>query len=54
MTREKDAGPDTTQPDKFRQLARELEADEDEAAFEDKVRKIAVAPKPDEPTDQSA
>lgn len=41
--------PDTekTQADKFRDMARELEADEDEAAFEDKVRKVATAPKPD-------
>ena len=52
MTREKDAGPDTTQPDKFRQLARELEADEDEAAFEEKVRRVATAPKADEPTEE--
>lgn len=33
------------QADKFRDLARELECDEDEAAFEDKVRKVATAPK---------
>ena len=33
------------QPDKFRDLARELECDEDEAAFEDKVRKVAATPK---------
>ncbi len=31
----------TIQTDKFRELARELECDEDEAAFEDKVRKVA-------------
>jgi hypothetical protein len=37
--------PDTKpQADKFRDLARDLECDEDEAAFEDKVRKIAVPP----------
>lgn len=36
------------QADKFRDLARELECDEDEAAFEDKVRKVATSPKPDE------
>ncbi len=36
-----------TQPDKFRDMARELECDEDEAAFEDKVRKVATAPKPE-------
>lgn len=32
------------QADKFRDLARELECDEDEAAFEEKVRKVATAP----------
>ena len=31
----------SSQLDKFRDLARELEADEDEARFEDHVRKIA-------------
>jgi len=39
----------TQQSDKFRQLARELECDEDEAAFEDKVRKVATTPKPEKP-----
>lgn len=34
-----------SQADKFRDLARELECDEDEARFEDQVRKIASAPK---------
>lgn len=40
------------QLDKFKDLARELEADEDEARFEETVRKIApkeppkIAPKP--------
>lgn len=33
------------QADKFRDMARELECDEDEAAFEDKVRRVATAPK---------
>jgi len=33
--------------DKFRDMARELERDEDEAAFKDKVRKVATAPKPE-------
>lgn len=33
-----------SQPDKFRDLARELEANEDEKAFEDRVRRIATAP----------
>lgn len=37
------------QPDKFRDMARELECDEDEAAFEDKVRKVATAPAPPQP-----
>jgi hypothetical protein len=37
---------DTPKPqaDKFRDLARELEADEDEAAFEETVKKIVQAP----------
>jgi len=34
------------QVDKFRDLARELEADEDEARFEETVKKVAKAPKP--------
>ena len=41
------------QPDKFRDMAKHLECDEDEAAFEDKVRKVATSPKPEpepEPT----
>lgn len=45
---------DESQIDKFRQLAREIESDEDEAAFEEKVRRVATAPKPEDPTDQSA
>lgn len=35
------------QADKFRDLARQLEADEDEARFEDAVKKIVQAPKPE-------
>ncbi len=35
------------QADKFRDLARELEADEDEARFEEAVKKIVQAPKPE-------
>jgi hypothetical protein len=35
-----------SQPDKFRQLARELGCDEDEEAFKAKLRQIAKAPKP--------
>lgn len=44
--------PDKPQPDKFRDLARELECDEDEARFEETVRKLAKAPKPPEPDAQ--
>jgi hypothetical protein len=43
---------DKTQADKFRDMARELEADENEAAFEEKVRRVATAPKP-EPEEES-
>ncbi|MDP3853124.1 hypothetical protein [Phenylobacterium sp.] len=44
---------DKPQPDKFRDLARELEADEDEGRFEETVRKIAPkAPAADEAKDQ--
>lgn len=38
-----------TQDKKFRKMAKELGCDEDEAAFEDKVRKVA-RPKPPEPS----
>jgi len=38
--------PDQSQVDKFRQLARELEADEDEERFEDQVRRIATKGQP--------
>lgn len=40
---------ETPQVDKFKELARELECDEDEAAFKDKVRKVAApkSPAPD-------
>ncbi len=34
---------ESQQSDKFRHLARELECDEDEAAFEEKVRKVATS-----------
>ena len=42
-----DSKAESDQSNKFREIARELECDEDEAAFEDKVRKIATAPKAD-------
>lgn len=35
-----------TQVEKFRELARELEADEDEAAFEEQVKKVAKNEQP--------
>ncbi|WP_341022312.1 hypothetical protein [Brevundimonas diminuta] len=41
-----DAQPES-QLDKFRELARELKCDEDEATLEEKVRKVAIAPKPE-------
>ncbi len=34
---------DKAQLEKFKDLARQLEADEDEKAFEDQVRKVAAA-----------
>jgi hypothetical protein len=37
--------PDSTQREKFESLARELECDEDEAAFDERLKKIATAPK---------
>jgi hypothetical protein len=37
------------QADKFRELARELEADEDEGAFEEAVKKIVQAPRAESP-----
>jgi hypothetical protein len=35
-----------SQSDKFRELAHELECDEDEEAFKATVKKVARAPKP--------
>ena len=40
-----------SQPDKFRDLARELECDEDEAKFEETVKRVAQKPKAQEPSD---
>lgn len=44
--------PDAPKPqvDKFRDLARELECDDNEDAFAARVRKIATAPKSEKPT----
>jgi hypothetical protein len=45
-----------TQAEKFADLARELECDEDEARFKAAVRKIGTAPRPEKakepPTDE--
>lgn len=43
-----DSKADQPQLDKFRALARQLECDENEATFEDQVRRIAKASSPDE------
>jgi hypothetical protein len=40
-----------TQAEKFEKMAKEIECDEDEAAFEDKVRKVVAAPRA-EPDDK--
>ena len=48
MTRTTDDAP-KPQPDKFRDLARELGCGEDEAAFEETVRRVAQAPRPPDP-----
>ena len=34
------------QIDKFRDLARELECDDDEKAFDERLKRIATAPRP--------
>lgn len=36
-----------TQAEKFADLARELECDEDEDAFDERLKKLATAPKAD-------
>ena len=41
-----DAPKPQSQADKFRDLARELACDEDEAKFEETVRRVAKAPTP--------
>lgn len=42
-----DSKAESSQADKFRELARDLGCDEDAAAFEEKVRKVVTAPKAD-------
>ena len=40
----------TPQSEKFKELARELEADEDEARWDERLRKLAkVKPEPEKP-----
>jgi len=41
--------PPKSQPDKFRDLARDHQANEDEKAFEEKVRVVVRAPRPPKP-----
>ncbi len=49
----KDVDPDPrTQADKFADLARELECDESEAAFNERLKKLAKAPPPVAPVDK--
>jgi hypothetical protein len=45
-------GNDTPQVDKFRELARELKCDEDEAAFDERLKKLAPKAPPAPKTDQ--
>lgn len=40
------------QADKFREMARELDADEDEVVFEEAARRVATAPVPPKPSEQ--
>ena len=40
---------ESSQADKFCDLARELECDEDEDAFKAKLKKVATAPRPKVP-----
>ena len=43
-------GSEKSQSDKFKELARDLEADEDEARWDDRLRKLAkVKPEPEKP-----
>jgi len=44
--------PKPTQLDKFKEAARELGADEDEARWDERLKKVAKAkPAPEKPTD---
>lgn len=44
--------PDKSQSDKFKDLAREVEADEDEAAFDAKLRKMRERKPVEQPIDK--
>lgn len=44
--------PEPPQIDKFRDLARELQADEDPAHFEETVKRIVKTPPADEPASE--
>jgi hypothetical protein len=41
-----------TQAEKFADLARELECDDDEAAFDERLKKLATAPRDSKPEDK--
>ncbi|HQT52559.1 MAG TPA: hypothetical protein PKX06_03645 [Phenylobacterium sp.] len=47
-----DKNHESSQADKFRDLARQLEADEDPAHFEETLKKIATKVPPVKPDDQ--
>jgi hypothetical protein len=42
-----------SQPDKFRDLARKLECDDDEAAFDERLKQLAKAPKAEKTAEKS-
>jgi len=44
--------PEPSQADKFKELARELECDEDEKAFEETVKRVATNPPSAKPADK--
>lgn len=50
MTAERESARVRSQLDKFKELARALEADEDEAAWDERLKKVAKAkPAPEKP-----
>lgn len=52
MTKKTTSSDNKPQIDKFKEAARELETNEDEAAFDRTLKKIAKAPKPDSKPDK--